>query len=128
QINAGDSVKPVLLSVALGVLVCTALLLLLSLVLSTQNVPQSMVSPMAIFAVSAGGFAAGFGCAKMLRNKGLACGAVCGAVLSVVVLLASFSLPENTFGALALLKIAFIMLSAMLGGVMGVNTKSRRRK
>ena len=125
--SAGAGVRPILVGAAIGAIVCIVILLALSFVISTQTVPQAMVSPMAIFAVSAGSCAAGFCCAKITRTRGLAYGAACGAVMVLLVMLASFSVSDNAFGTLALIKILFIMLSAMLGGVLGVNTRKRRR-
>lgn len=121
------SLRPVALSVLIGALFCALLLLLMSVLLSTQNIPQFAIHPMASFAISAGGFVAGFCCAKIMREKGLAYGAFCGAVLTVIVLLAALALKDNGFGIPALLKTAFIMLSSMLGGVLGVNTRRRRK-
>ena len=120
-------VKPVLTSVAVGAVVCVGVLLLLSVVLSVRNVPQSLVGPMATFAISAGAFAAGFSCAKIVRRAGLAYGALCGGVFCLIIMLASLGVVDGGFGLTALFKIVFMMLSAMLGGVLGVNTRSRRR-
>jgi len=120
--------KPVLMSVALGVATCVAALLLLSVILAARSVPQSLINPMAVFSISAGALVAGFLCAKVIRRAGLAYGALCGAVFSLVVMLASFGVSDNGFGLTALFKIAFMMFSAMLGGVLGVNTRIRRKK
>lgn len=128
QLGSEGNFKPVLVSVGVGVVVCILILLALSALLVVRSIPQSMISPMAIFAISVGGFSAGFCCARITRSRGLALGAVCGTILSLLVLLASFSLKDNAFGVLAILKIVFIMLSSMLGGVMGVNARSRRKR
>ena len=127
QAGAGLVVKPVLTSVLIGVLVCVGVLLLLSFILSARNVPNSLVNPLAVFSISVGALVSGFCCAKLIRRGGLAYGALCGAVFSLTVMLASFGVSDNGFGLTALFKIAFMMLSAMLGGVLGVNTRYRRR-
>ena len=121
-------VRPVTISVGIGAAVCVGTLLLLSLLLSVRSVPQAAINPMAIFAISLGALAAGFSCAKFMRRAGLAYGALCGGVFCLVVMLASFGISDNGFGLTALFKIAFMMLSAMLGGVLGVNTRGSRRK
>lgn len=127
QIGIGRGVKPVIISTVSGVAVCIAMLLLFSLILSTQNIPQAAVSPMATAAVSLGALAAGYVCAKMLREKGLMWGLICGVILSFVVLLASFGLSGSGLGIPALFKVVFILLCSMLGGVMGVNTRHKRK-
>lgn len=120
-------IRPVAVSVLIGAVCCAVILTLMALLLSTRNVPQFAIDPMAIFAIAAGGFASGVCCAKIMRENGLAYGALCGVVLTVVLLLVSLGLKDNGFGIPALLKIAFVMLSSMLGGVLGVNTKRRRK-
>jgi len=121
-------VKPVITSIAVGVLVCVGVLLLLSFILSVRNVPQSLINPMAVFSISVGALVAGFCCAKIMRRGGLAYGALCGVVFSLVVMLASFGISDNGFGLTAMFKITFMMICAMLGGILGVNTRIRRRK
>lgn len=121
------SIKPIAVSTLVGAIFCIGILLLLSLVVSTQNIPQAMISPMAIFAVSVGSFASGFCCARAMRANGLAYGALCGVIMCTVVLFASLIVSDGGFGIPALLKIAFMMLSSMIGGVMGVNTKHKRK-
>jgi len=121
-------VKPVLISVAIGAAVCVGVLLLLSIILSARTVPQSLIGPMATLAISVGALAAGFSCAKIVRRAGLAYGALCGGVFCLVIMLAGIGVVDNGFGLTALFKISFMMICAMLGGVMGVNARSRRRK
>ena len=121
-------VKPVLTSVAIGAAVCAGLLLLLSLLLSARSVPHSMIDPLATFSISVGALVAGFCCAKIVRKSGLAYGALCGGVFCLVIMLAGIGMVDGGYGLTALFKIVFMMISAMLGGVMGVNSRSRKRK
>jgi hypothetical protein len=44
-----------------------------------------------------------------------------------VTLICGFAVPGNTWGLGALIKIAIILFSSMLGGVLGVNTRLRRK-
>ncbi|MCL2578815.1 MAG: TIGR04086 family membrane protein [Oscillospiraceae bacterium] len=119
--------RPILISVVFGIMVCIGVLMLLSFVLSVRSVPHSLINPLAVFAISVGALTAGFCCAKLLRQGGLAYGALCGGVFSLVIMLASFGISDNGFGLTALFKITFMMLSAMLGGVFGVNMRRKRK-
>jgi putative membrane protein (TIGR04086 family) len=103
-------------------------MLLMSLILTVQDIPQRAVGPMSTFAITVGAFAAGFCCTKIQRRQGLAYGAVCGAVLCVISMLASLGYPGGGFGVLSLIKAMFMLLGGMLGGVLGVNTRQKRRK
>ena len=120
--------RPVLTSLAVGVIVCASTLLLFSLVLSARHIPHALINPMAVFAISVGALASGFCCAKLMRQGGLAYGALCGAMFCLVIMIASFGISDDGFGLSALFKVVFMMLSAMLGGVLGVNTRRTRRK
>jgi putative membrane protein (TIGR04086 family) len=117
------SVKPVAVSVLVGAVVSALLLLAMAFVLASRTVPQFAVNPMASFSLAGGGFAAGLCCAKIMRRKGLLYGAVCGALLTMIVLLAGLALRDGAFGVPVLFKALFLMLPAMLGGVLGVNAR-----
>lgn len=122
------SVRPIAISILLGAACCSLVLLLLSFVITLYSVPQAAIDPMAVLALIIGGFVSGFCCARLLRQRGLLYGAICGALETIIFLMAGFILQDGGFGIPALLKIVFILLSAMLGGILGVNAKKRRRK
>lgn len=121
------AVRSVGISVWIGTVCAALVLLLMAFILSARNVPQFAVQPMAAFALLVGGFTAGFSCAKLMRENGLIFGAVCGGVLIVIMQMAGFAVPDNAFGLSAVIKIAVVLISAMLGGVLGVNTRHRRK-
>jgi putative membrane protein (TIGR04086 family) len=75
----------------------------------------------------AGALAAGFCCARIVRKNGMMCGFVSGAIFSLVLLILSFTVPGNSPGLGAFLKVAMALLSAMIGGVLGVNSKKRKK-
>jgi putative membrane protein (TIGR04086 family) len=116
-------VRPVAVSVLAGAAVTALLLLAMAFVLQSRTLPQAVVDPMASFSLAGGAFAAGLICAKLARRKGLLFGAVCGALLTLIVLIAGLALGDDSFGLPLLFKALFLMLPAMLGGVLGVNTR-----
>jgi len=126
QVGIQQYVRPVAFSVLAGAVACMIVLLIFSFVLSTQNIPQSLVDPMATVSICVGAFVSGLVCGKIIHRKGLVCGLVCGIALSFVLLLASLGISDGGFGIPALFKIVFILLFAMLGGVLGINTRKRR--
>ncbi len=120
--------RPVGVGVIIGALITAAILALMSLLLASQNIPQSMLEPMAVFAMCAGAFASGFCCTRILRHNGLMCGFLCGMVFSVLMVVCSFAVPGNSLGLGALIKSAITIIAAMIGGVMGVNVNTKTRK
>lgn len=125
--GAGRMLRPVAVSVGIGAIVCIAFLVLFAVIISSRDIPQSAIDPMAIFAVSVGSFVAGLCCARVVRNNGLMCGLVCGVILSVIVMLCGLAVPDNGLGLGALIKVMIMLFSGMLGGVLGVNTKRRKK-
>jgi putative membrane protein (TIGR04086 family) len=125
--GVGRSIRPIAVSVAAGILFSILLLFLMSVVVATQNIPQAAIEPMALFAASAGAFAAGYLCAKAMGANGLLYGAISGAGILLVVLIAGAATGSGGLGIPALVRALFILLSAMIGGVIRVNTGRRRR-
>jgi putative membrane protein (TIGR04086 family) len=119
------AVKPVAVSVLVGAAVSALLLLGMAYILSSRTVPQFAVDPMASVSLAGGGLASGLCCARIMRRKGLLYGAVCGALLTVIVLIVGLILDDGGFGVPTLFKALVLLLPAMLGGVLGVNARRR---
>ena len=126
--TAVKNLRPVAISVLTGVIACVAILIFSAAIISSQSVPHRLISPMVILSLIVGGFISGFLCSKAIREKGLVYGAVCGFLISLAMLLAGFVITEDGIGVLALIKIMIVMFSAMIGGVLGVNTRKKRKK
>lgn len=119
--------KPVAISCLSGAAISTAILLVFALVMSVRDVPAVLINPLACAAIAVGSFFAGFLCAKMLRQRGMLFGALCGILMFGILLFTSLTLTGEAFGWIVLIKLVIVMTSAMIGGVIGVNTRRRRR-
>lgn len=119
--------KPVAISCLSGAAISTAILLVFALVMSVRDVPAVLINPLACAAIAVGSFFAGFLCAKMLRQRGMLFGALCGILMFGILLFTSLTLTGDAFGWIVLIKLVIVMTSAMIGGVIGVNTRRRRR-
>ncbi len=119
--------KPVAVSCLSGAIVSTAILLVLSLVMSVRDVPAVLINPLACAAIAVGSFFAGFLCAKQLRQRGMLFGALCGIIMFGLLLFTSLTLTGEAFGWIVLIKLVIVLTSAMIGGILGVNTRRRRR-
>ncbi len=131
QISENEGLKrllrPAAVGVVAGVLMSAAILALMSFIMSVSTVPQAALDPLAVFAMSAGAFSAGFCCAKIVHKNGLGCGLFTGLVFALVMLVCSFAAPGGGLGLGALLKALIVIFSSMLGGVLGVNTKNSKK-
>jgi putative membrane protein (TIGR04086 family) len=119
--------RPAAVGVACGALICAAILALMALVISVKTVPQAVLDPVAVFALSVGAFASGFSCARIIRKNGLWCGLFTGVVFALLALVCGFAVPGNSWGLGTLTKVAIILFASMLGGVLGVNTRLRKK-
>ena len=112
--------RPVGIGVGVGVVCVTLFLLLFALLLYKLSIPLSAVTPMAIAALGLGGFAGGLVAGLCSRRNGLAVGAVCGTLLTLILLLVGLARGDVSAG-LALCKWAVLTVCSAAGGVLGVN-------
>lgn len=120
-----DNYRVVAIACVAGLVIMSLTLLLAAFVISSVDVPQSAISPIAIAAAVLGSFGAGFICTRMTKGGGLLYGLICGLVIFVLATICEVSFLNGSLGILALYKLIISVTAAMIGGVMGVN---RRRK
>ena len=121
-------IKPVAIGILAGMVACVLFLLLMSAVMTARHIPQTAVAPMALFALSAGAFVSGVVCAALARRAGLLHGAVCGLGMTAVVYAVGLFSGSGAWGVPFIFKAVFVLLAAMLGGVLSVNTGRGRSK
>lgn len=117
--------RGILLSVGLGVLLCFVLMLLFSIVMSFNNVPQSLYFPMTILASCVGGFAAGYSAARCFMERGLLWGLLCGGILFVLLVISDAVVSHEGLGLISFVKLAMILIVSAIGGLIGVNRKKK---
>ena len=120
-------VRPVLIGVAVGVIVCILLLLMMAAVVQTVDVPRRATMPLAVIAAAAGAFAAGLTASAVTGRRGLPVGAVCGLTLFLLILIAGFVRYSGVSGGYALIKLAALLVSGSVGGLLGMGLRRKRR-
>ena len=129
--TAGKVFHPVWVtqSIALFVatLVSTVALLVFSGFIVAQGIPHKMFFYISLGAVSLGAFVGGAVSSKLMGGKGLANGAIIGAILALFVYLISLIFSGLEYGTPLYVKIICIVLFGILGGIFGVNFKKRRK-
>ena len=119
--------KLVGISVLVGLLVSVLILMLFSLIISAKDVPEVAVRVMSVVAVTVSAFVAGYVCAKLIKSKGMLVGLLNGAILFMIFYLTNiFFIKSEDFSALPV-KLAIVLLSAGLGGILAVNIKRKKR-
>ena len=107
------------------VLTITLFLLLFALLFFKLSIPLSAVTPLAMAALGLGGFAGGLAAGLSSRQNGLAVGAVCGVLLTLILLVVSLARGAEVSPGLTALKGAVLTVCSAAGGVLGVNRYHR---
>lgn len=116
---------PVLYGTAVGLLVCLAVLLVMAIVLTVQDMPVAAASYLSVVALGLGALGSGFVGAKKAGAKGLLWGSVCGLLLFVIFILIGFSFFQDVQGTSLWFRLAIAVLCGAIGGVLGINTRKR---
>ena len=115
-----------MLSAGWGILIILIAVLLFSYVLTKIDVPESVVSVVTAAALCIGAYAGGFIGAKRNRRNGLLMGLVCGGLIFIVLFLFSVFFAKSTEGLSGGAKLFMVLLFGAVGGIVGVNSKSKR--
>lgn len=114
-----------LIGVAAGAVGCLVLLLVFAAILAAQDIPQAAVTPMAVAAAAIGAFVGGFVAARIAKTRGILFGALCGLILYLLVMASGFAVLRDIRGTYAVVKLALMVVSAAVGGILGVNFRRR---
>lgn len=117
--------RPVLLGVCVGALVCVVVLLLLAVLLTVTDIPKAAVTPMAVAAAGIGAFFGGLTAGALAKEKGWLFGLTTGAVLYLLIFLMALPRLPEVSGSYALIKLLILIGCGAVGGMVGVNTRRR---
>ncbi len=115
------------LSLLVGIILVIASMFLASLLCLAADLPESLSSPISALCVGVGAFSSGFLASKKIKSGGVLNGAVCGVILYALVFLLSLIFSENGFSAISVLHLLIILISAMIGGILGVGAAAKRK-
>lgn len=118
--------RPIVLGVVVGIVFSIVLLSMLSIAMSIQPIPQSFVYPIALMVTAASSFVSGYFCTKISRKKGLLLGFFCGVLLFFIISIFGIMFSNLQLNFAMITKFLVIVLSSMIGGVLGVNYKKHK--
>lgn len=122
-----DYYRPVLYGLVCGVVATVFMLFVLAFVMTIKDLPASVVAAFSSLAAGFGGLCGGFFASRKAGRKGLLLGTVTGALLYILILCASLIINSGPFSVMSIIKLAITVLSAAIGGILGVNVKMQRR-
>ena len=120
--STGTPLREIIISGGIG---AAAVLILLAVMMSVQDVPGRLAAPMVTLSLAAGTMLAGYRCGRRLRQNGIINGALTGGLMYLILLVAALTVPKNEPGLLALYKCLLMVVSGAIGGVLAVNKRSK---
>lgn len=125
--KALDYLKPILMGTIFGIILISVLFLIFALMVSKLNMPVPSISIIVTICGGLGSFVSGFVSSKIFKKKGILIGILSGLILSLLILILSIVFSGNILGGESISKYIVILISSILGGVLGVNSKSYRK-
>lgn len=110
-----------------GIIICTLVLLISSVIMSKSDLPQNTVNIIADFAVILSSLAAGITASKIYRKRGLMIGSLMGLVYYLLLFCISLIFFGAQLSLAAITKLVMMVLSSAIGGIIGVNFKRRKK-
>lgn len=120
--------RPIVFGALGGAVVCTVLLLLLSLALVTaKQMPQSLLQPLTVLVAALSAFFAGYLAAKFSGERGMLYGAGAAVLLFALLFAAGLAVTKESISAFLITKGVIMVLTGAIAGILAVNKKSRRK-
>lgn len=123
QINLGLVIKTVLLNV----IVTAIFIFVFSVFMYLSQMGYEYATVFATVSLAAGTLASSFYAAKKIGKRGFLTGLIVGGITFLVVTLISLLVDKGGITVNTLFHLIIIMLSALIGGIMGVN-KAQNKK
>ena len=111
----------------IGVVVTAVFILLFALVMYLSGAAFKYAPVFATLSVAIGCFAAAFFTAKRQGSRGLLIGAVIGGIAFILITLVSLIVNSGGITLNTLFHFIIIMLSSLIGGIIGVNKGNRHK-
>ncbi len=122
------SVRIVCFGAAVGAIVSTVFLLLLSYAfVAMKSIPQGAVVPLGVAIGAIGAFFGGYTSGRISKQKGLLYGVVTALTLFALLFLFSLILVKEPISTVSFIKMGVMLFAGALGGILGVNKKTKIR-
>lgn len=115
-----------LTATAITVIVTAAVMALFAFIMYVAQIDSKYSPVLATVSLAAGTFAAAFYAARKIGKRGLFIGFVTGLAVFIFLTIISMIVDKGSLSYNTLFHFVILMLSSFIGGVMGVNKKSKR--
>ena len=119
--------RPVLFGTGAALATLLLFSLLLATLFSGAGMSASVFTPAAVVMLVLAALFGGIFSARIAKAKGMPVGLATGIVLALLVLIMNIIILHNGFGWFLLAKMLLIVISATIGGIIGVNIMNKRK-
>lgn len=113
-------------SALIGFAVVFLIVIVFAYLITKIDAADTVISVMTSAALCAGAYAGGFISAKKRRKNGLLMGVLCGLFMFFVIFIISTFFAQTISGFSGSAKLVMTLVFGAIGGIVGVNSKSRR--
>lgn len=122
-------IKSILLGCITGIVVCNAMLSLLSILfVKIGSIPLEYLPLITTFIGAVGAFTAGYFTVKIYKKRGMLIGALSGFILFLIVLITGTAKGIDNDIVSILIKLAVFTVLGSIGGIIRVNKKTKVKK
>lgn len=125
--NYSEKTVIYIISAVVGVIFIALSVLLSAGMMMAADMPESYASPISGICVGVGALVSGFLASKKIKSGGIINGLICGGIIYLLILFFSLFISENGFSFNTLYHSLITIISAAIGGILGVNAKNRRK-
>lgn len=115
------------IGLAISLTVATIMIFACALILTLGDFSESIAFPLSSLSLGAGSFLGSRYTAKKLQEKGYLCGIINGGVLYVLNMILGIILNGFSLSVLSIIRFIIVMLSGIIGGILGINSDSPRK-
>ncbi len=112
-------------SLIIIICICLALCAIFALILFGTNIDKSLIPAFSTICLSISAFCGSFFLSKKIKKKGYIIGIVCGGIIYLITFIVSVFL-SGDFTYNTIFRLIIIIISSVIGGVMGVNKLSKK--
>ncbi len=117
--------KHLLVGFLISVIMSALMIFLFAFILTACDLSADFASPLSSLALGLGGAVGSFYSAKRIGEKGYLWGLALALILFCFNMLISFILNGAGFSSFAAIRLVVVLIMSMLGGILGINKKSR---
>lgn len=121
-----ENVLTALVSAAVGFVVIFGVILLIGFIITKIDLNDKVLSVLTSAALAAGAYVGGYVASRRRRQNGLLMGLLCGLTVFGVIFVCSYLFAGAAGGFSATAKLVISLISAGIGGIVGVNSSGTR--